>query len=90
MNQHIRREAERHVNRKIGFFIHLTVYLTVNTGLMLLNLMTVPGKMWAFGPLFGWGIGILFHGLAVFLHAPGAAWKQRMIENDLKRHSGRS
>lgn len=33
----------------------------------------------------GWGIGLLFHGFAVFLHTPGAAWKERMIENEMKK-----
>lgn len=80
-------DAKRRVERKIGFLIHLAVFVTVNTGLILLNLLLVPGKTWAIWPLSGWGIGLLFHGLTVFLHAPGAAWKQRMIENELKNIS---
>lgn len=80
------RDAKRHVERKIGFYIHLGVYLAVNTGLILLNLTQTPGKIWSVWPLFGWGIGLLFHGLAVFLNTPGVAWKQRMIENELKKH----
>jgi hypothetical protein len=71
------RAARRHINRKIGFYIHLAVYLTINGGLLLSNRLEVP--------LFGWGIGLLFHGLAVFLNKPGTAWKQRMIENELKK-----
>jgi hypothetical protein len=78
-------DAKRHVERKIGFFIHLTAYLVVNGGLMLFNFLVVPAKLWAFWPLLGWGIGLLFHGAATFLSAPGASWKQRMIENELKR-----
>lgn len=88
MDNTLRRAAERHVNRKIGFFIHLAVYLTVNTGLIGLNFLVTPGKPWSFWPLAGWGIGLLFHALAVFLHAPGASWKQRMIENEMKKHRG--
>lgn len=79
-------DAKRHVERKIGFFIHLAVYALVNTGLIVLNLTLQPHRLWALAPLFGWGIGLLFHGLAVFLHAPGAAWKQRMIERELNKH----
>jgi hypothetical protein len=52
-----------------------------------LNLLLVPTKIWVLWPLAGWGIGLLFHGLAVFLRAPGASWKQRMIENELKKTS---
>jgi len=80
------RDARRHVERKIGFYTHLAVYVVVNGGLFLVNFMFSPGKVWAVWPLFGWGIGLLFHGLGVFLHAPGTPWKQRMIENELKKH----
>lgn len=79
-------DARRHVERKLGFFAHATVYLLVNSGLVVLNLSQQDGKLWALAPLFGWGIGLLFHGMAVFLHAPGARWKQRMIERELQRN----
>jgi hypothetical protein len=79
-------DAKRYVERKIGFFIHLAAYLVVNSGLMLFNFLVVPAKLWAIWPLLGWGIGLLFHGAATFLSTPGASWKQRMIENELKRH----
>jgi len=79
------RDAKRHVERKVGFYIHLAVYLVVNAGLILFNLLAVPGKVWAVWPLLGWGIGLLFHGLAVFLYTPGAAWKERMIDDEMKK-----
>jgi hypothetical protein len=79
------RDAKRHVERKLGFLVHLSVYVLVNTGLILLNLSLQPHRWWALGPLLGWGIGLLFHGLAVFLHAPATGWKQRMIENEMKK-----
>jgi hypothetical protein len=79
------RDAKRHVERKLGFYIHLTAYLVVNTGFVLFNMLMAPAKIWAIWPVLGWGIGLLFHGLAVFLHAPGAAWKERMIEDELKK-----
>lgn len=80
-------EARRYVERKIGFYVHSVAFLVVNSGLILLDLQTTPDRTWAFWPLTGWGIGLLFHGLAVFLRAPGAGWKQRMIENELKKTS---
>jgi hypothetical protein len=74
------------VERKLGFGIHLGVYLMVNIGLVLLNFLVSPHKVWAVWPLFGWGIGLLFHGLGVFLHAPGTAWKERLIEQEMNKH----
>lgn len=81
--------ATRRVERKLGFFVHLGVYLLVNAGLITLNLlqmhMQAHKPFWAAGPLLGWGIGLLFHGLKVFMQLP-PAWKQRMIEQELKNH----
>jgi len=82
-------DATRRVERKLGFFAHLGVYLLVNAGLITLNLlqthMQAHKPFWAAGPLLGWGIGLLFHGLKVFMQLP-PAWKQRMIEQELKNH----
>ena len=77
--------AKRHVERKLGFLVHFAVYTVVNSGLLLLGVLQQRSMVLAFVPLFGWGIGLLFHGLAVFLKAPGATWKQRMIDRELNQ-----
>jgi hypothetical protein len=77
-------QAKRHVERKIGFIIHLAVFTMVNAGLILLNLQLGHGN-WSIWPLFGWGIGLFFHGLSVLTHAPGNSWKQRMIQHELNK-----
>lgn len=83
------RDARRQVERKLGFGIHLAVYVMVNIGLALINFLVSPHKAWAVWPLFGWGIGLLFHGLGVLLHAPGAAWKERLIEHEMNKQRRR-
>ena len=83
------RDARRHVERKLGFGIHFAVYVLVNLGLVMINFLVSPHKVGAVWPLFGWGIGLLFHGLGVFLHAPGAAWKERLIEHEMNKHRRR-
>jgi len=80
-------DAQRQVERKIGFFIHLALYLIVNSGLLLFNLFHTPHRLWALGPVLGWGIGLLFHALAVFLNTPGARWKQRMVAREFNKHN---
>lgn len=81
------REARRAVERKIGLTIHAAVFVVVNTGLFLLNLFFLPDRLWAVWALFGWGTGLLFHACAVLLKGSRAGWKQRMIENELKKHA---
>ena len=46
---------------KIGFKIHLTAYILVNTLLITVNLLFVPAFYWFVFPLIGWGIGVTMH-----------------------------
>lgn len=78
------RQAQRRVERQLGFLRHLALYLIINAGLILLNVVSAHGHWWSLGPLLGWGIGLLFHALGVFGRFP-AGWKQAMIARELGR-----
>jgi len=52
--------------RKVGLYIHATVYAAVNALLITINLSTTPGQLWFHWPLLGWGIGLLAHAAAAF------------------------
>jgi hypothetical protein len=77
--------AKKRVELKIGFYIHLAVYLGVNTLLIIINIMTSTQYLWFKWPLIGWGIGILFHALGVFVFSRGLSIKERMIEKEMKK-----
>ena len=70
-----------------GFYSHAIKYVLVITMLFIINLTTAPGYIWAWWPMLGWGIGVLFHGLNVFevfnFFCP--AWEKRQIEKRLGR-----
>ena len=83
----LRRRAEKRADAKIGFRIHLLVYLVVNTGLFAINMMTSRNYMWFAWPLFGWGIGLLAHGLAVY--GGQGDGRERMIEAELEKLRGK-
>jgi hypothetical protein len=79
--------AKKRVEAKIGFYVHLAVYVGVNLLLVAINLTRSPQSLWFMWPLFGWGIGLLFHGLSVFVF-PGRRLetvKERMIEEEMKK-----
>ena len=81
--------ARKRVEAKIGFYIHLAVYVCVNALLIGINLITTPDALWFIWPFAGWGIGLFFHGLAVFMFSSGGKIKERMIERELERqHAG--
>ena len=79
----LRQLAERRVGAKLSFRIHLFTYLLVNSALVLLNLVTSPGYLWCLWVVFGWGVGLMAHGYAVFGIAN--VDRERMIEAEMTR-----
>ena len=75
------REARRQVYRLRGFYNHLMVYLIVNAGLMGMNLLKSPDRLWFYWPLLGWGIWLTLHAFSTFARGRwlGAEWEERKV-----------
>lgn len=76
-----RRRARLRAGAKLGFYIHVTVYVLVNLLLLAINLSITPGRLWFLWALGGWGVGLLCHGLCFFL---GRSFMQQMTERELQ------
>ena len=85
-NQNAYEDAKRRVEAKIGFYIHLAVYVVVGILLVAINMTSSAQYFWAKWPLLGWGIGLVFHGVAVFLLHGKSPITDRMIEREMKRN----
>ena len=82
-------KAKKRVEAKVGFYIHLAVYAGVNILLIVINLATSPQYLWFKWPLLGWGIGLFFHGMSIFVFS-GRKFrgiKENMIQEEMKRQS---
>jgi hypothetical protein len=88
-NQEAYERARKRVSVKIGFYIHLSVYVVVNILLIGINLAASPAYLWFKWPLMGWGIGVFFHGMSVFAFSGLEGVKERMIEKELEKESRR-
>ena len=71
-DEQIYEEAKKRVEEKKGFRTHAIVYVVVNAFLALIwwltgGRITDAGVPWFVWPLGGWGIGLLFHGLGVYV-----------------------
>ena len=79
--------ALAHVRKIKAFYVHLTQYVAVIGLLAAVNLFTYSGYPWFLWPAFGWGIGIVAHGLAAFGRTPflDAQWERREVEKYLGR-----
>ena len=84
-NQEAYQKAKKRVEAKIGFYIHLAVYIVVNIILIIINLRTSPEYIWFKWPLIGWGIGVFFHAMGVFVFTGKSAIKEKMIEKEMKK-----
>jgi len=79
----IERQARRRAAARLGWYIHASVYLAVNSFLVLLA--TASGRSWAIFPLLGWGLGLAIHGLVVFLRLGGGGIHQRLVDQERRR-----
>ena len=88
-DEQIYEEAKKRVREKKGFRTHAIVYVVVNAFLALIWWLTggritdawVPWFVW---PLGGWGIGLLFHGLGVYVFSRPHE-DRRAIEKEAQR-----
>ena len=65
--EQIYEEAKKRVEARKGFYVHLTVYICVNTLLVLIwAFVAGRGFPWFIFPRAGWGIAIIIHGVSVF------------------------
>jgi hypothetical protein len=90
-NNEARLRAERRVDELCGFYSHILIYCLVNTGLFLINFVYAPHHLWFFYPLFGWGIGLLYHGLNIYRCCLWSErWKERTIAKLIEKENNRS
>ena len=75
--------ARRRVAIKLGFGIHLLVFVLVNGGLSILSLSR--GTNWHWGPLLGWGLGLAVHGVVTLANLRGQGIRQRLLDAEVQR-----
>lgn len=77
--------ARKRVNMKVGFYIHLLVYVAVNGGLALVMMMRGGSAAWQAGPLLGWGLGLTIHGIVTLLNLQGDGLREGMVAREAER-----
>ncbi len=82
-DEELRMLAERRVDDRIGFYIHLTAYVAVNIGLIFTWYYTSQGLFpWFIFILVFWGIGVAAHGAAVFA---SQGYFERKVEMEFQK-----
>jgi hypothetical protein len=82
--------ARARVSSLRGFYKHAVVYVLVNLGLLVVNLVTSTHRLWVLWVALGWGIGLAAHALGVFVFRGriGSDWEQRKVREEMERDQG--
>lgn len=85
-------EALKRVKKIKGFYTHAFVYLVINLVIVIINVQDLEVgesyfKLENFITAFFWGIGLLAHGLSVFLPGMilGSNWEERKIQELMEK-----
>lgn len=76
-------KAKKRVKDIKEFYGNLISYAIVIPVLIIINLKTYSKFQWFWFPMFGWGLGLLFHGFGVFGY--GKSWEERKIQEILDK-----
>lgn len=84
--------AVEKVEKLKEFYQNLASYCIVIPFLVFINLYTSPQFHWFWFPMFGWGIGVLFHGLDVYNYNPflGRNWESKKIKEIMEENDDTS
>ena len=81
------RRAAARVEARLAFYRHAMIYVLVNSFLVILNLIRSPDHFWSKWSIFGWGIGLLAHGLSVYSYRWREGSRERMIQCEMERQA---
>ncbi len=86
------RRARRRVRRVMGFYRHLSTFVTVILVLLVINIITGPDDFWVQWVVLIWGIILAMHFLNVYVfdYVLGREAERRMIERELRRRRDQS
>ena len=86
-NEILYRRAAARVEARLAFYRHVVIYVLVNAFLAILNVIRTPDHFWFKWSVFGWGIGLVAHGISVFSYRWREGSRERMIQREMQRQA---
>lgn len=81
-------KAKERVEELKKFYSNLATYVVINIILIIINLLTNPGKLWFYWVTVFWGIAILLHASRVFVLKGrffGKEWERKKIKEIMEK-----
>jgi hypothetical protein len=79
--QKLIKELKKEQKQNLDFTFNIAVSIL----LIVINLSSSTQYLWFKWPLMGWGIGVLFHALGVFVFSGRTSVTEKMIEKEMMR-----
>jgi 2TM domain len=85
--EEIDRIARKRAGAKLGWYTHACVFVLVNLFLFVISADGLGSgrRPWSLYPALGWGLGLLLHGVAVFVLGNGSDLRERMVQRERER-----
>lgn len=83
--EEIDRLAHKRAAAKMGWYIHALVYLCVNAYLFLGESIGLRSRPFNAGPALGWGLGLAFHFISVFVLGKHSGLREQMVQRERER-----
>lgn len=77
--------ARKRASAKLGWYAHATVYVLVNLVIFAMSKYAFGTRPWSVFPLLGWGLGLVLHGVSVFVLGAGSGLRERLVQRERER-----
>lgn len=77
--------ARKRAGAKLGWYAHATVYVLVNIVIFAMSKYAFGTRPWSVFPLLGWGLGLVLHGVSVFVLGSGSGLRERLVQKERDR-----
>ena len=77
--------AQKRAGAKLGWFVHAAVYIAVNLVLFAISAQGFGHRNWSIFPVLGWGVGLLLHGVSVWLLGTGSTVRETLVRRERER-----
>ncbi len=81
----IDRIARKRAGAKLGWYIHAALYVVVNLAVFAVSKYGIGTRPWSVFPLLGWGLGVMLHGVSVFVLGSGSGLRERLVQRERER-----
>ena len=77
--------ARKRAGAKLGWYAHATVFTLVNLMVFGMSRYGFGDRPWSVYPLLGWGLGLVLHGVSVFVLGTGGGLRERMVHKEREK-----